>query len=56
MVPAVYVSEDGIVWHQWEGGGPWSCEGSMFQCRGIGGQRSRSEGGWVGKHSQSSGG
>jgi hypothetical protein len=30
--------------------GPWSCEGSIFQCRGIPGQGSRSE--WVGEQGE----
>jgi hypothetical protein len=29
---------------------PWSCEGSMSQCRGMPGQGSRS--GWVGKQGE----
>jgi hypothetical protein len=38
MVP-VYVAEDSLVGHQWQD--PWSCEGSMSQCRGIPRERSR---------------
>jgi len=34
MAPAAYVAEDGLVGHQWEER-PWSCEGSMPQCRGM---------------------
>ena len=31
---AMYVADDGLVVHQWEEG-PWSCEGSMPQYRGM---------------------
>jgi hypothetical protein len=41
MAPAPYVAEDGLVGHQWEES-PWSCEGSMPQCRRIPGPESRS--------------
>jgi hypothetical protein len=42
----MYVAEDGLVSHQWERG-PWSCEGSMPQYRGLPGPGSGS--GWVGE-------
>ena len=47
MAPAAYVAEDGLVGHQWGGGGPWSGEGAMHQCKGIPGPESGS--GWVGE-------
>jgi hypothetical protein len=31
---AIFVTEYGLDGHQWERG-PWSCEGSMPQCRGM---------------------
>jgi hypothetical protein len=40
---AAYVTEDGLVGHQWE---ERSCEGSMPQYRGMSGPRSRIK--WVG--------
>ena len=43
MSPAAYVAENGINGRR----GPWSCEGSMPQCRGMPRQRSRSK--WVGE-------
>ena len=43
MAPAAYVAEDCLI--NGRGGGPWSCEGSMPQHRGmLGGS------GWVGEH------
>jgi hypothetical protein len=33
--------------------GPWSCEGSMSQCRGMAGPGSRS--GWVGEQGEGAG-
>jgi hypothetical protein len=48
MAPATYVAEDGLVYHQWEE--PWSCEGSMPQCRGMPGPGSRS--GWAGEQGE----
>ena len=45
MALAAYVAEDGLVSHQWEEG-PWSCEGSIPQYRGMPGPGSRS--GWDG--------
>jgi hypothetical protein len=42
MAPFTYVAEDDLVGHQWEEG-PWTCEGSMPQCRGMLGQGNRSE-------------
>ena len=45
MTPAAYVAED--VLSDISGrGGPWSCEGSMPQCRGMPGRGGRS--GWAG--------
>jgi hypothetical protein len=46
MAPAAHVAENGLVGHKWEER-PWSCEGSMYQCRGMPGLGSRS--GWVGE-------
>jgi hypothetical protein len=45
MVPAVYVAEDGLVGINGRRG-PWSCEGSMYQCRGI--RRWGGKSRWVG--------
>jgi hypothetical protein len=42
--PAAYVAEGGLVNGR---KGPWSCEGSMPQCRGMPGPGSRCE--WVGE-------
>jgi hypothetical protein len=47
MVPAEYVAEDGLVGYQWRRS-PWSCEGSMPHCRGLGALRSRGKGEAVG--------
>jgi hypothetical protein len=44
MAPAAYVTEMAL-WDINERRGPWSCEGSMSQCRGMPGQGSGS--GWV---------
>jgi hypothetical protein len=52
MAPAAYVAEDGLVGHQWEQR-PWSCEGSMPQCRGMPGPRRES--GWVGEQGEEGG-
>jgi hypothetical protein len=41
MTPVTYVAEDGLVGHHWRRC-PWSCEGSMPQCRGMPGQVGRS--------------
>ena len=46
MTPAVYVAEDGLIWHQWKGG-PWSCEGVMCQHKGMPGHEGGS--GYVGR-------
>jgi len=46
IAPATYVAENSLVNHQWERS-PWSCEGSMPQCRGMPGPGSRSW--WVGE-------
>jgi hypothetical protein len=48
MAPAIYVTENGLVGHQWEKG-PWSCESSMAQCKemtglGRGGAPSKKQG------------
>jgi hypothetical protein len=53
MAPAVYVAEDGLVGHQWEERGPWSCEGSMPQCRGM--PRSGSGSRWIGEQGEGRG-
>jgi hypothetical protein len=37
MAPLAYVAKDGLVGHQWEERGPWSCEGPMPQYRGTSG-------------------
>jgi hypothetical protein len=42
MAPAAYIANNGLVGHQWERRGPWSCEGSMPQYRGMLGS------GWIG--------
>jgi hypothetical protein len=47
MAPVAYVEEDGLFGHQWEER-LWSCEGSMFHCRGMQGLGGGN--GWVGKH------
>jgi hypothetical protein len=52
MALAAYVAEDGLISHQWRRG-PWSCEGSMPQYRGMPGLGSRS--GQVGKQGQEGG-
>ena len=46
MAPAVYVSENGLVRHQWEKRPLVPREGSMPQSRRIQGQRGRN--GWLG--------
>jgi hypothetical protein len=42
MAPATYVAEDGLIGHQWKERssmrGPWSCEGSLPQPRGMSGR------------------
>jgi hypothetical protein len=52
MAPATYVAEDGL-WDINERRGPWSCEGSMPQCREMPGQGSGSV--WVGKQGKGGG-
>jgi hypothetical protein len=47
MAPAAYVTEHDLVGISGRKG-PWSCEGSMPQCRGIQGQGGGS--GWVGEY------
>jgi hypothetical protein len=49
MAPAVYVAESDINWRR----GPWFCEGSMLQCGGMQGPRSRN--GWVGEQGEEGG-
>ena len=50
VAPAAYVAEDGLVGYQRRG--PWFCEGSMLQCRGMPGWGGGSE--WVGGGAPSS--
>jgi hypothetical protein len=52
MTPAAYEAEDCLVSYQWEER-PLVLEGSMFQCRGMAGPRSRS--GWVGEQGERGG-
>ena len=42
ITPTAYVAEDGLVGHQGEERGPWSCEGLMPECRGMPGWGDRS--------------
>jgi hypothetical protein len=49
MSPAAHGAEDGLVGYQWEESS-WSCEGSMSQCRGMPGPRSRN--GWAGEQGE----
>lgn len=44
MAPAAHVAEDGLVGHQWRRG-PWFCQGSNLQYRGMSGKGGRK--GWV---------
>ena len=50
MASAAYIAEDGLVSHQWEERSPWSCEGSMPQCRGMPEPGSGSR--WVGEQGE----
>jgi hypothetical protein len=50
MAPASYVAEVCFAGHQ-RRRGAWSCKGSMYQCRGMPGERGGS--GWVGRRAQS---
>jgi hypothetical protein len=49
MALAAYVAENGLVSHQGRRG-PWSCEGSMPQYRGLSGPGRGS--GWVGEQGE----
>jgi hypothetical protein len=51
MAPGTCVAEDGLVINGRRG--PWSCEGSMPQCRGMLGPGSWSE--WVGEQGEREG-
>ena len=51
MAPGTCVAEDGLVINGRRG--PWSCEGSMPQCRVMPGCRGRS--GWVGEQGEDGG-
>ena len=51
MAPAAYVVEDDLFINGRRG--PWSCEGSMLQCRGLPGPGSRC--GWVGEQGKGQG-
>ena len=53
IAPATYVAEDGLVEHH-EQRGPWSCVGSMPQCRRIPGQGRGT--GWVSEQEEGGGG
>jgi hypothetical protein len=50
MALAAYVAEDSLVEHQRE---ERSCEGSLYQCKGMPGQGSRS--GWVAEQGEGQG-
>jgi hypothetical protein len=52
MAPAPNVAENSL-WDIDERRGPWFCEGSMPQCRGMLGPGSRS--GWVGEQGEEEG-
>ena len=47
LTPATFITEDGLSTYV-ERRGPWPCEGSVPQCRGMPGQRGEREwlGGW----------
>jgi hypothetical protein len=47
VAPAAYVAKDALCRSSTGGDTPWSCGGSMPQCRGMPGSGSRS--GWVGE-------
>jgi hypothetical protein len=52
MALAAYVADDGLVGHQWRQG-PWSCDGSIPQYRGMSGPGCGS--GWVGEQGEGRG-
>ena len=53
VAPAAYVAKDALCRSSTGGDTPWSCGGSMPQCRGMPGSGSRS--GWVGEQGERGG-